>query len=332
MADSIITKLKQSGLKGRGGAGFPVGKKWEAVKKAKAKKKYIICNVAEGDPFMLKDGFLLEKEPERIIDGVKIALKTFKNSQAFIYLRHDYYKKHRKKLEKLAGAAPIKLVEKPDLYLAGEETTVMEVIEGKRPEPRIKPPYPHESGLWGCPTLINNAETFYFVGQVVRGKYKNTRFYCISGEVKNKGVYELGAELTIAEILKQTKNFPNSNDFFAQAGGFFGEFYLLRGENKRGLPSELDRPLRGLGSVMVYSRKKTKFLKLAEEKLKFALYQNCDKCTPCREGTYRLYENLQSGEVNKKLWDDIFLVLQETSFCPLGRIIGECLRSLMKLG
>ena len=202
---NIITKLKENNLLGRGGASFPTSIKWKTVKKAKAKKKYIICNGAEGEPNLFKDGFILQNYPKEVIEGIKIALKTIDHSSAYIYLRKDYYRKFKRKLEKLIKGLPITLFKKTGDYLAGEETSVFEAIEGERPEPRIKPPFPSQSGLWGYPTLINNVETFYCVAKIAKGKYKGTCFYSISGDIKNKGVYELPENYSISQILKETK-------------------------------------------------------------------------------------------------------------------------------
>lgn len=206
---NIINKLKESGLKGRSGCNFPTGLKWEMVKKAKAKKKYIICNASEGEPNAFKDEFILKNYPDEVIEGIKIALKTFNNSSAYIYLRKDYFRKFKKKLEKLIKNSPIMLLKKPDGYLAGEETSILEFIEGKRPEPRIKPPFPTTNGLWGYPTLINNVETLYSVAQIFKGKYQKNRFYCLSGDIKNPGVFQFTEDYPISKILKETDNWPN---------------------------------------------------------------------------------------------------------------------------
>ena len=161
----IISEIKRHNLLGRSGAAFPTALKWELVSKAKAKEKYIICNGSEGDPGAFKDGFILENYPQEVIAGIKIALEAIDNSSAYLYLRKDYYKKFDKKLIK---GLDIKLFKKTGGYLAGEETSVCAAIEGERPEPRIKPPFPSESGLWGCPTLINNVETFYCVAKIAQ--------------------------------------------------------------------------------------------------------------------------------------------------------------------
>lgn len=318
--EDIIEKLKKANLLGRGGANFPVGLKWEMVKKAKADKKYVICNGSEGEPLVFKDKYILENEPEEVVSGIKIALKTFKNSFAYIYLNKDYYDNFKEKLENLIKGLDIKLFKKPDGYICGEETTILNVIEGKRHEPRNKPPFPTQSGLWGFPTLVNNVETFYWVSKIEKGEYKGTRFYSIEGEAKNKGVFELNEKLTVKEILEKTKNTPEF-DFFVQAGGGAGGEILL--------PKELDRLVKGAGSIIIYNRQKTDLFSLMKNWADFFMQGNCDRCVPCREGVYRLREMLEKGKIDKKLLEDIFLVMENTSFCPLGKMAVTPFRSLI---
>jgi len=319
MNQGIIQMLKKSGICGRGGAGFPTGKKWEIFAQARSGKKYIIVNASEGDPQMLKDGYILKNHLEKVIDGVKIALKTFFNSEAYIYLRKDYYFKYKKKIKKLAKDLPIKTFKKPGEYLAGEETSILEAIEGKRPEPRFKPPYPSDCGLFGKPTLVNNVETFYCVAKIAKGEYKNERLYCLSGDIKHKGVFKLKDGLTIKEVLENSDNLPKNNDYFVQMGGTLGEFLT---------PAEINRHIQGLASIVVYNKKITNPTLLAQKIIKFAMYQNCDKCTPCREGTYRLFEEFKKKQKDKKILNDLFLVLEETTYCPLGMLTGASISSL----
>lgn len=320
----IISKLKESGLVGRSGSGFPTGLKWEAVKEADADKKYIICNGSEGEPNVSKDIFVLENHLEEMIRGIKIALETIDNSSAYIYLKSDYYQKFKTVLEELIGDSPIIIFEKTGGYLAGEETCVCEVIEGKKPEPRIKPPYPSKAGLWGCPTLINNIETFYRVAQIAEGNYEKKRFYSISGDIEKPGTYELPEDHTIKQILQETDNLPDAGEnyekFFVQSGGISGEILL---------PNELDQQVNGIGGIVIYDRKKTDLMALMKKWAKFFMAENCDKCTPCREGVYRINEMLKTGEIDKEKLDDFLFVLEQTSFCSLGKGVAVPFRSLV---
>lgn len=311
--EDIIAKLKESKLLGRSGSGFPTGLKWEMVKNENASRKYIVCNAASGEPKVMKDEYLLQNHAREIAAGIKIALQTIDSSQAFIYLRKDFYAKFKDILVELTKGLPITLVKKPGGYLAGEETCVCEAIEGKKPEPRIKPPFPTHAGLFGCPTLINNVETFYYVSQIAKGQYKNTRFYTVGGQAKKKGVFELPADWPIEKVLKETGNWPKF-DFFAQVGGGASGEILLS--------DELQKPAGGTGAIIIYKKKKTACLKLMKEWAQFFLQENCDKCTPCREGVFRISEMLNKGKVDGKVLQDIVDNLREASFCGLGKIAG----------
>ncbi len=317
---NIITKLEENNLKGRGGANFPTGLKWKMVKEIKAEKKYIICNASEGEPDVFKDGFILENYPEEVISGIKIALETIDNSSAYLYISKDYYRKFKKDLEKLIGKHPITLLKKTGGYLAGEETSICEVIEGKRIEPRIRPPFPSQSGLWHCPTLINNVETFYCVAKIAKNEYNKTRFYSINGDAENEGVYELPEDYSISRILKETKNWPDFDFFVQSGGGIAGEILL---------PNELDQMIKGTGSIIVFNRKQTDLFSLMEKWINFLIEENCDKCIPCREGTYRIAEMIKKKKIDKKILDDLFFVLEESSFCALGKGVASPIRGVI---
>jgi NADH:ubiquinone oxidoreductase subunit F (NADH-binding) len=295
---------------GRGGAEFPTALKWKFVKNAKSKKKYIVCNGAEGEEAVFKDGFILENYPKEVVFGVKLALDAVGGNLAYIYLNKNYYKKFKTKLEKIIGGLPIKVVKESGGYLAGEETALCEAIEGKRVEPRIKPPFPAQAGSFNCPTLINNVETFYCVSKIAKNEYKNTRFYSVSGDVKNPGVYELPTDYSIEKALKETGNYPELDFFIQVGGGSSGEILL---------PSELVRPVCGAGAIIVYDKEKTNPILLMKKWADFFTRENCDKCVPCREGIFRIAEMLSGGKINRDAIDDILFTLKETSFCALGK-------------
>ena len=308
---NILSKIKKAGLIGRGGACFPTAKKWEAVEKAKREKKYIVCNAAEGEPGVEKDGYILEKFPERVIDGIKIALDFLKAERAFIYINHKYYKKFFGNLTKLIGDYPIEFFIKPidSGYIGGEESSILNIIEGKRTEPRLRPPFPVFSGLWGYPTLINNVETFYNVSLVKSGEYKKNRFYTIKGDCLRNGVFCYPENWTIEKILKETNNYPKFS-FFVQIGGEASGVIL----NSK----QLKQPAGGAGSITVYSEEKQKAENLIGKWLDFFLNESCGKCTPCREGIYRLKEIVSSPSPDWHLFRELLDNLEETSFCGLG--------------
>ncbi len=307
---NIINKLKDSKLKGRGGAGFSTGLKWEMIKKEKSDIKYIICNGSEGDPNVFKDGFILENYLNEVVNGMKIALDTFKNSQGYFYLRKDYYKKFGPKIKDLTKNLNLKLFKKSGGYLGGEETSLIENIEGNLPTPRIKPPFPTSYGLYGKPTLINNVETFYYISKVFKNNYNKTRFYSINGDVKNKGVCEISIDTTVLEILQKTNNLPDF-DFFVQVeNGIMGKILTS---------DELNQSINGLGSIVVFNKNNTNPFDLMEKWVNFFLKSNCDKCLPCREGMLRLADMIGQHKINNELINDLFFVLEKTSFCALGR-------------
>jgi NADH:ubiquinone oxidoreductase subunit F (NADH-binding) len=321
MVKDIVAELKKHNILGRSGSGFPTAIKWELVKNQKADKRYIICNGSEGEPDNYKDKYILKHYPDVVILGVIMALKTLRNSKAYIYLKKDYYWRYARKLKKLSKNYLITVLKKKGGYLAGEETSICEAIEGNRPEPRQRPPFVSQSGLWGCPTLVNNIETFYCVGKITEGKYENERFYTLSGEIKRKGVFKLSKDLTIKEILEKTKNYPKFNFFVQAGGGAMGEILL---------PEELDKKIEGIGSIVVYDKKKTNPLALMQKWASFFLKENCDKCTPCREGIYRINEILKNKKLDKQAIEDILFVMKETSFCPLGKNAYKPFQTLME--
>jgi NADH:ubiquinone oxidoreductase subunit F (NADH-binding) len=318
---SIIEKLKESGLKGRGGGGFPVGLKWELAKKAKGKTKYVICNASEGEPDVFKDGYILKNYLDEVINGIDLAMKTISAEKGYLYINSKYYREMKEKIQLAIGKKKIFVFEKKSRYIGGEETAICESIEGKRAEPRKKPPFLTDSGLFGCPTLMNNVETFYYVSKVAKDEYGKKRFYSINGDVLNSGVYEFSEEMTIFEVLRKTNNYP-SFDFFVQVGGgASGEIMIME---------ELNRPTTGAGSITVYNKKKTDVFALMERWAEFFHLGNCDKCVPCREGAYRIYEMVKKRELDYAVLDELFLSLSESSFCALGRSIPVPFRSLIE--
>ncbi len=322
MSQDIIFKIKKVNLLGRGGAGFPTWIKWDTVKKQESsgKKIYIIANGSEGEPGVFKDEYILQKYPYEFISGIKIALSTFANSEAVIYLNHIYYDKYQKKLEKLCGDSPINFFRKTARYIAGDETALISHIEGKRDEPRVKPPYPAECGLYGMPTLVNNIETYYRVYQIIKGEYNDMVLYSISKGRRKKGVYEMPLTYSVRQVLEKTKNWPKDDFFIQYGGGAAGSIYL---------PEELDKSLPGAASIIIYDRKKTNPYRLMKYWATFYAKENCDKCTPCRESSMRILEMLQENRLDQEKLAEMFFSLENSSFCPLGRGMSAPYKTLM---
>ncbi|MFA5753928.1 MAG: NADH-ubiquinone oxidoreductase-F iron-sulfur binding region domain-containing protein [Patescibacteria group bacterium] len=321
--NNILSKISDAGLVGRGGASYPTAKKWTAVKSALAAKKqgYIIVNGAEGEPGVKKDGYLFKHHALDVMRGVHLAdqfLGTKKIKKIYLFLNHDYYQNYQGIIRRVLDDKEFRAIKdkveffiKPAVltYISGEETALLNLIEGKKVQPRLKPPYPTEHGLYGRPTLIANPETFYNVSLVAQGKYEEKRFYTVEGFVKHPGVYSLAASATIEEVLKATGNYPSSS-FFVQVGGnACGE--VLNSE-------QLSNPVTGAGSVMVYDLERTNEEKLFKYWLNFYQEQSCGQCTSCREGTYRLMEIINRQNIDKHLFWEILETMEDSSFCPLG--------------
>lgn len=308
-AQDIIIKLKEANLTGRGGAGFPVWKKWQAVKEAESSQKYVIANGAEGEPGIFKDAYVLDKKSKELVSGIKIAMETVGANEAYIYLNHEFFGSYQKSLVKLIGKDKIIIHEKPDGYIAGEESTLLNAIEGKRLMPRIRPPFPTTCGFRGSPTLINNLETFYQATLIAEGKYSGERLYSIGGDAPKPGVYEMSEKITIKEVLEKTKNLSNFPFFVQIGGGASGE--ILNS-------TQLEKPLTGAGSIIIYNLKKTDLKKLLNYWIEFFAKESCGQCVPCREGTYRLKEVFSAERLDWSKIGDLLFSLEQSSFCALG--------------
>jgi len=322
MAD-IIKQISQFNLIGRGCCNFPTASKWQMVKSAPGKEKYIICNVSEGEPAVFKDSWILEHKPEVAIKAIKYALNFFKAKKAIIYLRKDLYKKHQVKLKKIIAKNKIELFKEVGGYIGGEETALIESLEGNRVEPRLKPPFPPQAGLYGKPTLVNNLETFYDIGLILRGEYQQKRLICISGVGVKPQVHELPEEMTVEKILKQTKTYPRFK-FFVQVGGGASGTVLNSQQLKKSL-----KQIGGLGSIVIHKlneKPRDLFLQWCN----FFMQESCGKCVPCREGTYRLVELLQKPTVDWKLFKEVLFSLENTSFCGLGTAVPNPILSYFK--
>ena len=327
----ILKEIKKADLVGRGGGCFPTVLKWEMVRKATGNKKYVICNASEGEPGVRKDGYLLENFGERVINGMKIAIdflsvKNECNAEGHIFINHEYYKKFGEKLNKIITSNKkykINFFVKPNGsgYIGGEETSLLNAMERKRVEPRMRPPFPTTNGLWNCPTLINNVETFYNVSLVLAQEFKRNRFYTISGDCLNSDVYELADNLTIEKILRVTKNYPKF-DFFVQVGGDASGEVL----NSK----QLNKPASGAGSITIYDTRKCKPEEMFKKWISFFVNESCGQCTPCREGVYRLNEMMNSDNLDWKLTEELLNNLDEASFCGLGSVVSIPIRSYRK--
>ena len=364
--EDAIAEIKKSGLCGRGGAGFPTGGKLEKVAKNENKEKYFICNLDESEPGTYKDRAIADNDPHKIIEGVIILSLIIGAKKAIIYI-NDSYEKQREILEHALMEAQkknywgekiltsehsleIEIFSGAGAYICGEETALINSIEGNRGEPKIRPPYPTESGLFEKPTLVNNAETISSVPWIITyggDEYskigsKNspgTKLFILGGAVKKPGIYELPMGITVRELIfKIGGGLPKGKEFwFAQIGGSSGRLIVEKELDEKLEFGNKNIPL-GSGAVLVVD-KTTDIRDLLLSWTGFFRRESCGKCVPCREGTFRLWEiakRFQDGEISdadKKAIEDIIWTLNNTTFCPLGKFAATAFSDAVeKLG
>ena len=364
--DKVIEEVSNSGLRGRGGAGFPTGKKWSFVKIEPDGQKYVVCNADEGDPGAFMDRSVLEGDPHTILEAMTIAGYAIGANQGYIYVRAEYPIAVKRLQIAIDQAREYGLLGKnifdtdfdfdidirlgAGAFVCGEETALLESIEGKRGQPRLKPPYPAHSGLWGCPTLINNVETYANITQIILNgadwyssigteSSKGTKVFALGGNVNNVGLVEVPMGTTLREIIYDIGGgIPNGREFkAAQTGGPSGGCIP-----KEYLDTQIDyESLKAIGSMMgsggLIVMDDTKcMVNIAKFYLEFTVSESCGKCTPCRIGTKRMLEILQKicdglGTMQdiqnlKTLADSIV----KASVCGLGQTAPNPVLSTMK--
>jgi len=335
--DAVIGEVKASGLRGRGGAGFPTGIKWEGARKSPGDIKYLLCNADEGEVGTFKDRYLLTNDPFTLVEGIAIASYAIGTSQAFIYLRAEY-RRMKNLLENAISQAKnkgflehvgITIREGAGAYICGEESALMDSVEGKRGEPRYRPPFPTVQGLWQKPTVINNVETLSNIPNIILNgaqafsqlgteKSKGTKVFSVSGDVANPGVYELVLGTKLRELVVDL------------AGAKSIKFVHIGGATGRIVPSTgLDSPLSfetvlGAGAVIVYNESRD-VIEVVLASLKFLQEESCGKCSPCREGTVAMVDILKrftEGQARAKdiqLLEQLSSTLMLSSLCGLGQ-------------
>lgn len=325
-----ISLLNKKGLTGRGGASFPTGKKWEYALKAGSKEKYVICNADEGEPGTFKDKFIIQKNPETLVEGILIASQTIGAKKAFIYLRGEYeHLKSRlektitKVKRKAKTGIQIEIVLGAGAYVCGEETAIIRSIEGFRGQPYLKPPYPPVEGLYGKPTVINNVETLTAAAQAILfDDWKNDlHLFSLSGDVKKPGVYELPIGINLSRLIALgMPEKPIKAVYFGCFGGCMPYKEIeLTPKNICG-----ERCVHGSCSVIAVDNTRS-IVDLAYIISKFFAYESCGKCTPCREGSVRvllLVKKIKQGKAAKadlSLLQELGEHIGQTSLCGLGQ-------------
>ena len=351
----VIDEVRKSGLRGRGGAGYPTGLKWGIVRKSKSEQKYVVCNADEGDPGAFMDRSVLEGDPHRILEGMAIAGYAVGANQGFIYVRAEYplaierLRLAVKQAEKL-GLLGNRIFEsgfnfRIDLrigagaFVCGEETALIRSIEGKRGRPRPRPPYPSERGLWGAPTLINNVETYANISPIItRGsawfagigtpKSAGTKVFALAGRIRNTGLIEVPMGIPLRKVIFDIGGgTPEGTEFkAAQTGGPSGGC----------IPADyLDLPvdyesLATVGSIMgsggmIVMDSTSNMVDVAKYFMDFCVDESCGKCIPCRVGTVHIHGLLEKIALGKGTTDDLALLeelcvmVKETSLCGLGQ-------------
>lgn len=364
--ESVIEVVEKSGLQGRGGAGFPTGRKWKFVRAAQGSKKYIVCNADESEPGTFKDRIVLEGDPHVVIESMAIAAYAIGADEGYIYIRGEYGLAYRR-LEKAILQArefgflgnnifgtefnfDIHIHAGAGAYVCGEETALLESLEGKRGEPRSRPPYPVTKGLWNKPTSVNNVETLANIPAIIRNGaewYRSigtpsspgTKVYTIMGNVNFSGVIEVPMGVTLREVIniyaKGMK--PGSTLKLAQTGGSSGSI----------IPAVLqDTPMDfesfrkagvslGSGALLICDQN-TCIVDLVKVLLQFFRFESCGKCTPCRVGTQRSYEivdRISKGQGKLEELDtllDLASEMERASNCGLGQTATVPIRDMLK--
>lgn len=350
----VVEEITKSGLRGRGGAGYPTGLKWATVAKMPPGQKYVVCNGDEGDPGAFMDRSVLESDPHRVLEGMAIAAYAVGASEGYIYVRAEYPLAIERletaiKQAKKYGILGSQIFESnfdfkvsirigAGAFVCGEETALIASIEGGRGNPRPRPPYPAQSGLWNSPTLINNVESFANIAVIIREgaewyasigteKSKGTKIFALTGKVKNNGLIEVPMGITLREIVEEMGGgIPGGEVKAVQTGGPSGGCIPA---------SLLDTPvdyesLAKVGSMMgsggmVVMDKNTSMVEVARFYMEFCREETCGKCIPCRAGTVQMYQAL-TKIINGEATEDDLVRLEElcdmvkyTSLCGLGQ-------------
>lgn len=335
--EQVTDEIKASGLRGRGGAGFPCGIKWEGARKSPGDEKYVICNADEGEVGTFKDRYILERDPFTLIEGIAIAGYAIGAKTGYIYLRAEYHRLYAllaNAITQAGQAGPLEgfnleIKEGAGAYVCGEESALMDSIEGRRGEARYRPPFPTSSGLWGKPTIINNVETLMNIPHIMLNgaewfngmgteRSKGTKVFSVSGDVSNPGVYEMALGSSLRELVVEL------------AGGKDIKMVQIGGATGRILPDDkIDTPLAfenvlGAGAVIVFDRSRD-VIDVVCRTMEFLVEESCGKCTPCRQGTevmVEVMERFRRGEgrpKDLKDLEDLSGTMMLTSLCGLGQ-------------
>ncbi len=337
--DGMIGRITDSGLRGMGGAGFPTGRKWELVRAEAATPKYVVCNADESEPGAFKDRVILEELPHLVIEGMALGALAVGAEEGWIYIRHEYLRP-REQLQRAIDAAyasgvlgenvcgsglrfELRIFVSPGGYILGEETALLEALEGRRGEPRNKPPFPGVVGLHGKPTLINNVETLAHVPRILATGSAELKFFSVSGDVSQPGVVEAPLGTSLREIVERVGGMRDGGEIqaFLPGGASTGFLPGDRADIAMDWESlrEADSAL-GAGAVVVVGAD-ADLLDLGRNLTAFFRNESCGKCVPCRIGTEKAVRLIDSGSrEDLARLPQLDEALRETSICGLGQI------------
>ncbi len=342
--EKIISELKKSNLRGRGGAGFPFWFKLDAVRKEKSNQKYIVCNADEGDPGAYSDMYLLENQPLKVLYGMYLSGIAAGADTGILYIRGEYPSSIKTIAEsidfleknKLTPGFRWKIIEGQGAYICGEETALLSSIEGLRPEVRVRPPYPAQSGLYGKPTLVSNVETFANIPWILENggrkyasigtsKSTGTKLVSLNSFFNRPGIYEIEMGTPLDEVIEKYGQGFRKKIKAIQVGGPLGGIVPVDKIKELTLDFEsFDQNGFLLGHAGIVSIPEDfPMIKFIEHLLKFTADESCGKCYPCRIGSYRGYEMIKKAEegnykIDKNLLDDLLETLEIGSLCALG--------------
>jgi len=349
--NEVIQAVRESGLQGRGGAGFPAHIKWAAVREQAETTRYVVLNADEGEPGTFKDREVLLRRPDLVLEGLAIAAAAIGANDVYLYLRGEFEVPWgvleealgRFESDGVFGGIRFHFHAGHGAYICGEETALLEALEGKRGMPRLKPPFPVENGLWGKPTLIHNVETIACVPAIVdRGgdwfralgrEEAGTKLYCVSGHVKRPGTYELPLGVTLDELVEAAGGYEGELKAFSPGGASSG----FLPESERGRPLDF-KSLSAVGSMLgsagvVVLNRTVDMRWAALEQLRFFEAESCGQCAPCRIGTRYLTESVVRAEKNPDALAHVAEAawqMNEGSICGLGQAAPLPLTTALK--
>ena len=348
--DDICQELLESDLKGRGGAGFPTGLKWRYAASEEDPVKYIICNADEGEPGTFKDREILDQVPEKVFCGMAIASRAIGAKMGYIYLRGEYkflipklneeLLKFHKTMDEINLNFRIQIRLGSGAYICGEESALFESIEGKRGEPRNKPPYPTKSGLFGKPTAINNVETLVYTVMIMRygaahfkelgtKDSRGSKVFSVSGDTPKAGIFELELGMSVDEFVN---DFGDGDTKAVQVGGASG-FCVPRKKFEETIIGFEGVPTGG--SMKLFNSTRSMY-NVLHNYLDFFTEESCGQCTPCRVGCQQLLKGVEAvkrGDKNSKYLDELVKLaktMKRASKCGLGQSVGNAFGSIVE--